>query len=960
MRRPTRRGARWPSPGSVCCRRSRPLPAAASPGVGRVVVEGRGGAPVSETTRDAAPAWHALGADSVLQRLAATRDGLDADAVAERLRRYGPNALPPPKRVPGWRRFLRHFNDPLILFLLAAAAIALSVGHHIDAAVIVAVVTVNAIVGYVQEGRAEQALSALHSMLAPSARVLRDGARVQVEVADLVPGDVLLLEAGDRVPADARLLRGRGLRVDESVLTGESVPAEKTDAPVDAGADLGSRHSMLYSGTLVSAGQASALVVATGPATEIGRIGTLLGQVETLTTPLLQQIGRFGRRFTAFAIVAALVVFVFAITLRGYSWLDALMVVVALAVGVIPESLPAVITITLAIGVRRMAARNAIVRRLPAVETLGATTVICSDKTGTLTRNEMTARAVTTTAGRASADGSGYAPQGAVSADTGGEDALAAASRVARIGLLCNDATLHDGDRGWRVDGDPMEGALLALAGKAGLDGAAFAATHPRLDEVPFDAAHRFMATLHADGDGALVCVKGAPEQVLALSRAQDAPGGDASVLDGAFWQQAIDAAGAEGQRVLGFAWRRLERVPPRFELDDVQDLVFAGIVGFIDPPREEAVRAVADCRSAGIAVKMITGDHAATAGAIAGQLRLADDVRVVTGQELEGVSDADLPALAESASVFARTTPEHKLRIVRALQSRRHTVAMTGDGVNDAPSLKQADIGVAMGHKGTEAAKEASGMVLADDNFASIAAAVHEGRAVYDNIRKVVAWTLPTNGGEAVAVLLAIAFGWVLPMTPAQILWINMVLTVTLGLALAFEPPERGVMGRPPRRRDAPLVSPFMLWRIVLVSLLFSVGAFGIFAWAQMRGHDVATARTMVVNMFCVMEISYLFSVRYLHGSSFSLRGLRGTPAVLWAVTAVVLAQLAFTYTPWMQVLFDTRPVPAFEGLVIVAVGVALMIVLEAEKWLLRKFRIFDELEAVPDEAGPQPGAIP
>jgi len=928
-----------------------------------VAVDGRGRTPVSETTTTAPP-WHALGADEVLQRLVATREGLGADEAAERLRRHGPNALPPPTRIPGWRRFLRHFNDPLILFLLAAAVIALSVGHHVDAAVIVAVVTVNAIVGYVQEGRAEQALSALHSMLAPSARVLRDGARVQVEVADLVPGDVLLLEAGDRVPADARLLRGRGLRVDESVLTGESVPAEKTDAPVDAAADLGSRHPMLYSGTLVSAGQATALVVATGPATEIGRIGTLLGQVETLTTPLLQQIGRFGRRFTAFAIVAALVVFVFAIALRGYGWLDALMVVVALAVGVVPESLPAVITITLAIGVRRMAARNAIVRRLPAVETLGATTVICSDKTGTLTRNEMTARAVTTTAGRATADGSGYAPQGEVSADVGGGDALAAASRVARIGLLCNDATLHGGERGWRVDGDPMEGALLALAGKAGLDATALAASHPRLDEVPFDAAHRFMATLHADGDGggdgALVCVKGAPEQVLALSRAQDAPGGDGDALDAAFWQRAIDAAGAEGQRVLGFAWRRLDAVPARFELDDVGELVFAGIVGFIDPPRDEAVRAVADCRSAGIAVKMITGDHAATAGAIAGQLRLADDVRVVTGQDLEQVSDADLPALAESASVFARTTPEHKLRIVRALQSRNHTVAMTGDGVNDAPSLKQADIGVAMGHKGTEAAKEASGMVLADDNFASIAAAVHEGRAVYDNIRKVVAWTLPTNGGEAVAVLLAIAFGWVLPMAPAQILWINMVLTVTLGLALAFEPPEQGVMGRPPRRRDAPLVSPFMLWRIVLVSLLFSAGAFGIFAWAQARGHDIATARTMVVNMFCVMEIFYLFSVRYLHGSSFSLRGLRGTPAVLWAVTAVVIAQLAFTYTPWMQALFDTRPVPAFEGLVIVAIGAALMLVLEAEKWLLRRLRVFDELDTVADEAGPPLGAKP
>ncbi|HRN61172.1 MAG TPA: HAD-IC family P-type ATPase, partial [Luteimonas sp.] len=576
-----------------------------------------------------------------------------------------------------------------------------------------------------------------------------------------------------------------------------------------------------------------------------------------------------------------------------------------------------------------------------------------------LTRNEMTARSVVTTAGRAQAGGSGYAPEGALAVD-GGDSVRAAALRVVRIGGLCNDARLHaDGDGHWRVDGDPMEGALLALAAKAGFDAAALRETTPRLDEVPFDAAHRFMATLHADGDGgALLCVKGAPEQMLALCVAQAGRDGRDEPLDPAFWQRAIDDAGAGGQRVLGFAWRRLDRLPERFEPDDVGGLVFPGIVGFIDPPREEAIHAVADCRGAGIAVKMITGDHAATAAAIAGQLQLADEVRVVTGQELEGVADADLPALAESASVFARTTPEHKLRIVRALQSRGHTVAMTGDGVNDAPSLKQADIGIAMGRKGTEAAKEASQMVLADDNFASIAAAVHEGRAVYDNIRKVVAWTLPTNGGEALAVVLAIAFGWVLPMTPAQILWINMVLTVTLGLSLAFEPPEAGVMARPPRRRDAALVSPFMLWRIVLVSLLFSAGAFGIFGWAQARGHDLETARTMVVNMFCVMEIFYLFSVRYLHGSSFSLRGLHGTPAVLGAVATVVLAQLAFTYAPWMHVLFDSRPVPLFEGMVIVAAGAAMMTLLEVEKWLLRRFDVFDELKAAAPAAAEPEGA--
>lgn len=900
--------------------------------------------------------WHARPSEDALQALSASATGLSEEMAAARLAAHGRNELPAPRPVPAWRRFLKHFNDPLILFLLVAAVLALALGHIVDAVVIAAVVTINAIVGFVQEGRAEESMSALHTMLATSAHVLRDGVRKAIPVAELVHGDMLLLEAGDRVPADARLLRCRGLRVDESVLTGESIPVDKSVEPVDAMAALGERTPMLYSGTLVVSGQASAVVVETGMATEVGRIGTLLGDVEALTTPLLEQMARFGRRFTLFAMAIAATLFAFAVVLRDYLWLDALMIVVAIAVGLVPESLPAVITITLATGMRRMAARHAIIRRLPAVETLGATTVICTDKTGTLTRNEMTVYSLVTAAGSVRVEGSGYAPHGDLLPLSGGDTAKAAAERVARIGLLCNDAQLHDEGGHWRIIGDPMEGALLTMAGKAGLDAAAMRSLHPRLDEVPFDAEYRFMATLHADGSGALVCVKGAPEQVQALSSGQlDANGGVVALEAGA-WQRAIDDAGAHGQRVLGFAFKHLPQVPASFTVTDVSGLVFTGIANFIDPPRDEAVQAVADCRSAGIAVKMITGDHAATAVAIARQLALADDPQALTGQALDQVDDADLPVLAERTDVFARSSPAHKLRIVRALQSRGHTVAMTGDGVNDAPSLKQADIGIAMGNKGTEAAKEASEMVLADDNFASITAAVHEGRAVYDNIRKVVAWTLPTNGGEALTVTLAIMFGSVLPMTAPQILWINMVLTITLGLSLAFEPPEFGVMRRQPRSRTAPLISPFMLWRIILVSLLFSAGAFGIFRWAQHRGLDVETARTMVVNVFCVMEIFYLFSVRYLHGTSFSLQGLRGTPAVLWAIAIVVSAQFAFTYLPWMQEMFGTRAVPLFEGIVIVLVGIATMLVLELEKWLLRKIGIFEELNPPTEGLAPSP----
>jgi magnesium-transporting ATPase (P-type) len=907
--------------------------------------------PAAPPTSAAAPPddddWHAIAADAALQRLASLREGLDPGEAGRRLGLYGANELPVPPRTHPLMRFLAQFNNALILFLLAAAALAGALGEWVDAAVIIGVVTVNAIVGFVQEGKAEEALNALRAMLAPSARVLRGGRREAVPVAALVPGDVVLLEAGDRVPADLRLLRARGLLVDEAILTGESVASVKTDKAVDAAAPLGDRDGMAYSGTLVAAGQGLGLVVATGSRTEIGRISTLLGSVQSLTTPLLRQVNQFGRRFTALSLGIAAALFAYSAGVRGMDWVEALMVVVAIAVSLVPEGLPAVITITLAIGVQRMAARHAIVRRLPAVETLGATTVICSDKTGTLTRNEMTACRVVTDAVCIGVGGSGYAPVGALDLPEGSDTLPSNARRLIEAGLLCNDAQLQQPAPGeWKVDGDPMEGALVALAMKAGLDPNALRAGHPRADEIPFDAQHRFMATLHGRADGgADLFVKGAPERVLAMSTGQLDAGGAVRSLDAAHWQQAIADAASAGERVLGFAMRRLDAAPPQLDFDAAGDLVFLGIVGFIDPPRAEAMAAVADCHSAGIAVKMITGDHAATAAAIAAQLGLAAQPVVATGQDVDAASDTELRALARRAHVFARTNPEHKLRVVRALQAEGEVVAMTGDGVNDAPSLKQADVGVAMGNKGTDAAKEAAQIVLADDNFASIVAAVSEGRTVYDNIRKVIAWTLPTNGGEVLAIVAALVFGLTLPMTPPQILWINMILTITLGLVLAFEPAEPGVMQRRPRSPQAPLLSPFMLWRVVFVSVLFTVGVFAVMAWAAHRGLGNELARTMVVNVLCVMEIFYLFNVRYLHMRSFTWRGARGTPAVLWAVVAVVLAQLAFTYLPWMQALFDTRDVPLADGIVILGIGAVSMVVLEIEKWLLRRWGVFAEL---------------
>ncbi len=875
--------------------------------------------------------WHALPAEAVLERLGTSDRGLEAGEAAQRLARHGPNALPERRRRPAVLRFLAQFNNALIYFMLAGATAAAALGHMIDAGVILAVMLVNAVVGFLQEGKAEDALNAIRGMIAPRASVLREGRRIGVPVADLVPGDLVLVEAGDRVPADLRLIRARGLRIDEAILTGESVAADKHVDPVDAEAALGDRRPMAFSGTMVAAGQGTGVVVATGMGTEIGRISTLLGSVEELTTPLLRQINRFGRRFTWVAFAGAAALFAFAVAVRGFGWEEAMMAVVALAVGLVPEGLPAVITITLAIGVQRMAARNAVIRHLPAVETLGATSVICSDKTGTLTRNEMTARRVVTAAGEVIANGAGYDPGG----DRVQGDDLAL--MLVRAGLLCNDAELRQGEGGWRVEGDPMEGALVTLARKAGFDPGTERAGWPRLDAIPFDAEHRFMATLHHSPEGEVVLVKGAPERILEMCDRQATPGGEAP-LDPGFWHDRIARAAAGGERVLGFALRHMPAGTAGIGFPDVEGgLTLLGVVGFIDPPREEAVRAIAECRLAGIAVKMITGDHAATAAAIARQLGLAEDPQVLTGQDLDRLPAEDFPRAVRDTAVFARTSPEHKLRIVQALQAEGRVVAMTGDGVNDAPSLKQADVGIAMGLKGTEAAKEASQMVLTDDNFASIVAAVHEGRVVHDNIRKVVAWTLPTNGGEALTVITAILVGFSMPMAPVQILWVNLILAATLGLVLALEPAEPGVMARPPRRQDAGLLSPFLVWRIVFVSLMFAGVSLAVFFWALGQGRDLEVARTMVVNTLVVLEIFYLFNVRYLHMTSFTLTGVKGTGPVLVALGIVVAGQFAFTYLPAMNAIFGSRPLSRTEGMIVVAIGAASLVVLEVEKHFLR-----------------------
>ena len=893
----------------------------------------------------AAPTWHAMHAAAVVVEVATDpQRGLTEREARDRLIRHGPNRLaevPPPHPL---LRFARQFHHLLIYVLLGAAGITALLAHWVDAGVIVAVVLLNAVVGFIQEGKAERSLQAIRHLLAPRAQLLRDGRQHDVDAADLVPGDMVLLASGDRVPADVRLLQTRNLRVDEAALTGESVPVDKSADAVAADAAVGDRLGVAYAGTLVTQGQARAVVVATAERTEIGRIGRLLETVEAGPTPLLRKMAAFSRTLTFVILAVAAALFAFGTWMRGYAAADMFMAAVGLAVAAIPEGLPAIMTITLAIGVQRMAARHAVVRQLPAVETLGSVTVICSDKTGTLTRNEMTVQSVVVAGAAFTVDGAGYAPRGTSCGMAAGEPLPPAARQLAQASALCNDAALHEQDGQWTLAGDPTEGALLTLAMKAGTDPAALRAARPRLDVVPFESEHRYMATLHCAPDSAahVAYVKGAPERLLQMCATQLDLQGNRQALDAAYWQSQVDAQAQAGRRLLALAVVDLPTAHAQLAPADVQQgLTLLGLVGIIDPPRDEAVRAVAQCRAAGISVKMITGDHAVTAAAIAGQLGLADDgAAAVTGAQIEACDDASLRELAVRATVFARASPEHKLRLVRALQAEGHVVAMTGDGVNDAPALKQADVGVAMGRKGTEAAKQAGAIVLADDNFASIAHAVEEGRTVYTNLRKVVTFLLPINGGESLSLLVAVLAGVALPILPAQILWVNMVSSIALAMVLAFEPTEADTMRRPPRRPGEPILSRFVAWRIGLVSLLFMAGIFGTFERALARGASLEEARTVAVNTLVAMEIFYLFSVRYLKVRSFTCQGVKGTPLVLASVATLVMLQVAFTYAPPMQTLFHTRPLGVYALVEVVAVGFSVLVVLEVEKWLRRRFR--------------------
>jgi len=869
------------------------------------------------------PRWYRQSVDETLAQLqVAAADGLDRHSVRERRRRHGPNQIEETARRGPLRMLAGQFADFMIFVLIVAALISGLVGDPQDTAAIVVIVLLNAIIGSVQEYRAERAVRALRALAAPMARVRRDRQLQQIPAAQLVPGDIVLLEAGNVVPADLRLIEVAELRVDESALTGESQVVEKqTEALQGVDVVLGDRRNMAFKGTLITGGRASGVVVATGMDTQLGEVARLLAKSGTQRTPLQRRLAQFGKRLSIAVLAVCAMIFAIGM-LRGEPVALMFLTAVTLAVAAIPEALPAVVTVSLALGARKMSRRKALIRRLPAVETLGSVTYICADKTGTLTENKMKLDAVLVASERAARlPASG-----------------AADPRWQRLGqalALNNDA--HEDPHG-EISGDPTEIALYSAARDAGFVRSTLEQTLPRIAELPFDAERRRMTTLHQEQEGVVAFMKGAPERVLALCVRQfDA---DAGLNSAALLEQA-EALAAQGYRVLAFAMRRLDRLPEPLQADSIeQDFSFLGLAGLIDPPRPEAGESVALCRSAGITPVMITGDHAGTARAIAMRLGIAkQDDAVLSGSELADLSPRQLAARVAEVPVYARVSPEQKIKIVEGLQARGEFVAMTGDGVNDAPALKRAEIGVAMGLKGTDVAREAADMVLLDDNFATIVAAVKEGRRIFDNIRKFIKDTMSSNSGEIWTLLLAPFFGLPIPLLPIHILWINLVTDGLPGLAFSAEPAEAGVMRRPPRRPDESIFAHGMWQHILWVGLFVGALSIGTQAWAWGRGAEYW--QTMVFTVLTVSQLFHSMAVRSERESLFSI-GLTSNPAMLGAVLLTLALQLMVIYVPLFHPVFHTQPLPLPELLACLALSSLVLVAVEIEKWLVRRGRLY------------------
>ncbi len=882
-------------------------------------------------TTSADISWHSQEIKEIFEKLNSGKEGLSSEEVVKRLEEYGPNKLPEKAKTPGWKRFLKQFDNILIYVLMASAIVTALMGEWIDTCIILAVIIINAVIGFVQEGKAEKALEGIKEMLSLKADVIRDGEKHEIEADKLVPGDVVMLSAGDKIPADMRILESKNFKIEESPLTGESVAVEKHPDPVAEDVELGSRTSMAYSGTVATYGSAKGLVIATGQRTELGKINRMLSETEDLTTPLLKQIHSFGKVLAFMILGVAVALFLFGYFIQGISVNEMLLAMIGLAVAAIPEGLPAVMTITLAIGVQKMAKRNAIIRRLPSVETLGSVSVICTDKTGTLTRNEMTVKEIIIDKNSYEVEGEGYDPQGNIILDGNPVDITKSEplTKLFQTSWVCNESAIKKENEKWVMMGEPTDGALKTLGYKGGLKDF----KPERLKTIPFDSGHKYMATMNRlDDDQKIIYIKGAPERLLDMCDKQLTDDGEEK-LDKEFWLNKMDEVAENGMRVLAAAYKNPNN--NELEHEDIENgSVFLGLIGLIDPPRKEAIEAIKECKEAGIQVKMITGDHAITARAIGKQMGIGDGKKAIEGRALDQMDDEKLKTVVLENDIFARTTPEHKVRLVKALRANNLVCAMTGDGVNDAPALKNADVGIAMGIKGTEVAKDTAEMVLADDNFASIANAVEEGRTVYDNLRKGILFILPTNIAQSLVIISAIVMGISMPITPAQILWINMITAVTLALALSFEPMEKGTMLNPPRDPGESIVGGFFIWRMIYVSLLIGGSALIIYLVLQNQDVGTATARTVAINSLVAGQLFYLFNCRKLRQSAIGKDFFKNK--TVWITSGImILLQLIFTYWSVMNDIFGTAPIKGVYVVIPLLVGIAVFIIVEVEKWI-------------------------
>ncbi|HCB1052335.1 TPA: cation-transporting P-type ATPase [Klebsiella pneumoniae] len=891
------------------------------------------------TDKPGAP-YYQRSVEETLASVQSSPEGISGTEAATRLQQYGENALPQKPGKPAWLRFIVHFNDVLIYVLLAAALLKAVMGHWIDMAVILAVAVVNALIGFIQESNAEKSLQSIRNMLSSEAVAIRQGNHETIPTTSLVPGDIVVIRAGDRIPADLRVIEAHNLRVEEAILTGESTVVEKTTEPLSGDLPLGDRSNLLFSGTTVSSGAGKGIVVATGGDTELGHINQMMAGIEKHRTPLLVQMDKLGKAIFILILVMMAALFVFSLLFRDMPVSELMLSLISLAVASVPEGLPAIISIILSLGVQAMARQKAIIRKLPTVETLGAMTVICSDKTGTLTMNEMTVKAVITADSVYRVEGDSYEPVGKIHAiDDPTPVTIAPGSlfeRYLRTIDLCNDSQLIKEESGlWKITGGPTEGALKVLAAKVTLP----PQTSELRSKIPFDSQYKYMSTLYRLGEEEVVLVTGAPDVLFRLCQYQQSDSG-LQPLDLPYWEGKIEEYAREGLRMVAAAWKPAAAGQTELTHQDLQQgVILLGVAGMMDPPRPEAITAIADCLQAGIRVKMITGDHPQTAMSIGKMLGIGNAGNAITGRELEVMDDAQLSVAAQQFDIFARTSPEDKFRLVQALQSKKEIVGMTGDGVNDAPALKQADVGVAMGIKGTEVTKEAADMVLTDDNFATIASAVREGRRVYDNLKKTILFVMPTNLAQGLLIVIALLAGNVLPLTPVLILWMNMATSATLSFGLAFEAGEKNIMRRPPRDPKIHVMDGFAIWRVAFVGSMIAVSAFILEAWLQPRGYSPEFIRTVLLQTLVTAQWFYMLNCRVSDGFSLT-KGLLANKGI-WIVSGVLLVlQLLIIYAPFMQMLFGTTGLPFRYWVITFIIGFAMFLIVELEKPLTRKWR--------------------